>query len=200
MADILLDVKTAIIKILKNANTIAEDRVREGLTIALNNPFSTFTAPDEQMPLLVVQVKRVSYEQKTYAEYKYRVQVQIDGYIKQDSFASTENGINLDEQLDRNMDTLALQVQNAIQFYQTFRKYDGDDDLNLQNIAEMKPSETVKNNVDQDQEALLGSISMMVDVEYSQPPQFETLEDLQQVNSKLRNGPEADIIKEITLT
>ena len=40
MADILLDVKTAIIKILKNANTIADDNVREGLTIALNNPFS----------------------------------------------------------------------------------------------------------------------------------------------------------------
>jgi hypothetical protein len=125
MAETWIDVRDALVELLKLANTMAGTQVRLGRRIPIENPFSVSLNTEDVMPMAIVSLERFSFEAQDEtgrrAEYTRRCTFQVDCYVQQDYAAAQAQNITTDELINKQLDEFASQVVTAVNFYNRFR-------------------------------------------------------------------------------
>ena len=83
--ELFIKIKQELKTLYRTGNTLAGTNVRTGKTIPLNDPYSPYIAPEDIEPLIVLQMKKLQYDNtgKTGARAQYTriADFQIDGYL-----------------------------------------------------------------------------------------------------------------------
>lgn len=196
MADeLFINIKKELIKLFKNGNTLAGTNVRAGKTIALNDIYTPYVTDSDIMPLLVLQMKKLQYEDLSQrAQYKRNVDFQIDGYLMQNFNEAEINLVDIETQQDNDLDLFCSQIMQIV----TFNTLLKDSDTGVK-LCEIFPDSIVKNEITNASSSVLGSVSLRITAVYQQDREFETFPDLADSFNSATTGPDGTVTKEIKL-
>ena len=197
------EIRDAIISLLKLSSTEIGDNVRNGRTLPLSDPYGVVSIPEEdEMPLAIVSMNQVVFNEvgKTGSRNQHERQPQydIDVYISQDRASAISEGITIDEYIDKKLDEIASQIVGAIEYYARFRQ-DSEDippELRLRGQCEMWVSQVRKDRIEQQNNSIIGFLSISVTGLYHKTPQFESVFSLDVLKQNIKTDT---IEKEITI-
>lgn len=192
--EIFIAVRDALIQILKDESTLAGSRVRLGRRLPLDNPYPSFSASEDTMPLIIVSMERMDFDNQAEtgrrAQASRKVDFKAEGYVQSSSASAKSAGLTIDEHLDTQLDLLTSQISEAVLKYRTFRTTPSI--LNLRGQAEMWPTGAVKFEFSGDSAVFVGVISVSISAVYEQDRGYETLTNLEHAYRDLTANDDSD--------
>ena len=193
--ELYIDIRDAIIDVLKLRNTMAGDNIRLGRRIPIENPFAAVVPDSDELPLCVVSFERCMFEKNDErggrTQNTRKALFQIDGYVSTDFTASQNAGLTEDEYVAQQLDLFASQIVEAIEYYALFRPESNllvPESVRLRDQAELWINDIVKTDFPGDAATLVGAISVNIIAHYEQDRRHEDIVDLETIFQEIRTG------------
>ncbi len=193
MAEMFLQVRDALIVLLRHADTIAQERVRLGRRIALDNPYAQTTPDQDRMPLCIVSMDTVDFddnhERGGRVQSTRRAIFHIDCYEAHDYEKARTAGLTADEYLDARLDLFANHVIEVVDSYARFRAASEDvpAPLRLRGQTELRLLDVRKVDIPSEHSVLMGLVTLRVEARYQKDRTLEPTQGiLERVEAALR--------------
>ena len=190
-------IKLAIVEILKNA-TEAVEKIRTGIALPINDPFSPINIPEDELPLIIVGLQRLNFTKNgpsgARKNHGRDCFIQIDVYLEQDQAAARAATLTTDQELDKRRDDITDQIITELEKNDRFQ-FTGD----LVGEVEMWPTTVDFNKYDTEAQAMIATSSISTTVQYDIDKIFGDTDNLAVI--KITNNlPEKDIAQIVDIT